>query len=57
MTVIIEVTNEDGGMRSTKRTMLTSDDHAGTEELEAAAVEFIREACRSNQHTLDHYNG
>jgi len=57
MTVTIEVMNEDGGMRSAKRVVLTSDDHAGTEELEKAAVEFIRQACKSNQHALDHYNG
>ena len=57
MTVTIEVMNEDGGMRSAKRVVLASDDHAGTEELEKAAVEFIRQAGKSNQHALDHYNG
>jgi hypothetical protein len=55
MTVTIEVANDAGGARSTKRTVLHSDDYSTPEELEAAAVEFIRASCTANEGALESY--
>jgi hypothetical protein len=55
MTVTIEVTNEAGGMATSKRTFLLSENFATAKELEAAAVEFIRSASVANEEALMNY--
>ena len=52
MTITIEVGNEAGGLLTTKRTVLRRDEFNSDEEMEAAAVEFIREAKRANEAAL-----
>jgi hypothetical protein len=55
MTVTIEVSNEAGGMATSRRTFLLSENYATAEELEAAAVEFIRSSRSANEEALLNY--
>jgi hypothetical protein len=56
MTVTIEVATEAGGVSARKRAVLSSDDFGSAEDLESAAVEFIRTARTANEEDLATYD-
>ena len=55
MIVTISVTDEAQGIVHSQRTCLHSDDYPNSQELEAAAVKFIRDSHATNQSLLASY--
>lgn len=53
MRVTIEVANEAKGQLTAKRTVLIRDDYTTDEEMESAAIAFIREAKIANEAALE----
>lgn len=51
----VEVSNEAGGMASVKRTVLRSEDFSSMDDLEAAAIGFIRDSNAANAEALESY--
>ena len=56
MTVTIEVASQAGGMGAVKRTFLLSENFATAEELERAAVQFIRDSRTANEEALEGFS-
>jgi len=52
MIITIEVASEAGGMLTTKRGVIHSEEFESQEEVEAAAVDFIRKAKEVNDAAL-----